>query len=361
MREAGRPSHFPQATIRTDCHPLHSARIWRPASACSAMLLGYVGCLAGIMLTDHLLISVALTTIACCIGCQLFVIAHDACHGSYTNARLANDILGRLAFLPSLHNFSLWRYQHNYLHHSFANLRGMDFVWVPLSPHEYDALPRWRRFLERIYRHPSGGGFAAYYIIELWSKRLFLARGGSVDARMRHHRLDAAAVGAYAMVLTAASFISSQNDGAFDEVAFATKLACALAVPFLMICWAIGFVVFFNHTHPRVRWFDSAMAWQCASAPLRDSVNVRFTGIWKIIMPTKIMFHAVHHVDPLIPVGSLEHAVPLIAKNWDCRSWRWTPRRHAAIIRYCGLFDYRSGRWTQIHRKPSAALRRGTV
>src|SRR5258708_4475383 len=45
----------------------------------------------------------------------LFVLGHDAIHGSLTSSRRLNTLFGRAAFLPSLHNASLWLIQHNRL------------------------------------------------------------------------------------------------------------------------------------------------------------------------------------------------------------------------------------------------------
>src|SRR5262249_11987150 len=39
---------------------------------------------------------------------MLLVIGHDAGHQSYTSSRLINHVIGRIAFLPALHSFSLW-------------------------------------------------------------------------------------------------------------------------------------------------------------------------------------------------------------------------------------------------------------
>jgi hypothetical protein len=44
---------------------------------------------------------------------MLFVIGHDACHQSFTSSRPLNELIGRIAFLPSLHVFSLWECEHN--------------------------------------------------------------------------------------------------------------------------------------------------------------------------------------------------------------------------------------------------------
>src|SRR5277367_1779539 len=44
---------------------------------------------------------------------MLFVVGHDACHGSYTSRRWLNASMGRIAFLPTLTPFSTWELSHN--------------------------------------------------------------------------------------------------------------------------------------------------------------------------------------------------------------------------------------------------------
>jgi omega-6 fatty acid desaturase (delta-12 desaturase) len=55
-------------------------------------------------------------------------------------------------FLPSLTPYSLWEVGHNLGHHVYTNLRGMDYVWTPMTKPEFDALPAWRQLAERFYR-----------------------------------------------------------------------------------------------------------------------------------------------------------------------------------------------------------------
>jgi len=52
---------------------------------------------------------------------RLFVIGHDACHGSYTPNKTLNKWIGRIAFLPSLTPYSLWEIGHNLAHHGFTH------------------------------------------------------------------------------------------------------------------------------------------------------------------------------------------------------------------------------------------------
>src|SRR4030088_2048511 len=62
---------------------------------------------------------------------RLFMIGHDACHGSHFAARWANAPAGRLVFLASYTPFSTWELGHNTLHHGFTNLQGKDYGYTP--------------------------------------------------------------------------------------------------------------------------------------------------------------------------------------------------------------------------------------
>src|SRR5690349_12493109 len=70
-----------------------------------------------------ILIRFAAGTAAGVLLAVLFVIGHDACHGSYTSRRGLNAVIGRIAFLPTLIPFSSWELSHNLTHHAYTNLK----------------------------------------------------------------------------------------------------------------------------------------------------------------------------------------------------------------------------------------------
>lgn len=74
----------------------------------------------------------------------LFVIGHDAAHSCYSISKTLDAVLGRLALLPALHNFTLWRIVYNRMHHMELCVQGLN-SWSPLSK-------------ERLYRSPLGLG-----------------------------------------------------------------------------------------------------------------------------------------------------------------------------------------------------------
>src|ERR1051325_1150050 len=99
----------------------HATGCVRPLADVMAHALTYLLSIALVLLSPHPLAGVFGILVASYKAGRLFEVAHDACHGSYTPDPALNRWIGRLAFLPSLHVFGLWRFAHNHLHHGYSN------------------------------------------------------------------------------------------------------------------------------------------------------------------------------------------------------------------------------------------------
>ena len=86
---------------------------------------------------------------------RLFMIQHDCGHGAFFRQRAVNDWVGRVIGVLTLTPYDFWRRAHAIHHAGSGNLdrRGIGDVDM-LTVREYLALPRWRRFQYRLYRHP---------------------------------------------------------------------------------------------------------------------------------------------------------------------------------------------------------------
>jgi len=86
---------------------------------------------------------------------RLFMIQHDCGHGSFFPSRRANDWTGRAIGVLTLTPYDLWRHTHALHHAHSGNLdRASHGSIATLSTREYQALPKARRLLYRLYRHP---------------------------------------------------------------------------------------------------------------------------------------------------------------------------------------------------------------
>src|SRR4051812_48996703 len=176
-------------------------RHWRTSSALRGLLVVavcaavYLGTFAGMFLLPTWwarLISLILQPFA--IG-MLFVIGHDAAHNSLTPIGWLNRLLGRLVMLPAYHPFASWAHNHNTLHHGGTNLKGRHPDFAPFSKEEFDRLPSWRRWLERLYRTPVGIGF--YYVFDFYFRCLIFPRGQHRPPRPLAFQLDRLLVAAF--------------------------------------------------------------------------------------------------------------------------------------------------------------------
>jgi omega-6 fatty acid desaturase (delta-12 desaturase) len=287
---------------------------------------------------------------------RLFIIGHDACHQSLTPHRRLNRWLGRIAFLPSLTAYSLWDMGHNTVHHGFTNLKGVDFVWAPLTQAEYQALSPGRRFMERLYR--SGWGPGLYYMIEIWWKKMMFPSPASSGGTHRPiFTRDCLLVTGFAALwlggIVWAALATGQSAWLLGLIGF--------VLPLLFWFTMMGFVIYGHHTHVRVQWHDDRAAWQRAQPFVSTTVHLTFPVKIGALMH-HIMEHTAHHVDMSIPLyklksaqAMLEHLLPerIIIQRF---SWRW----YFDTARACKLYDFTRQCWTDFSgcatSQPRAAM-----
>ncbi len=304
---------------------------------------------AAVLLPLHPVLRVLLSVVNGGMIALLFIIGHDACHGSLTPLPWLNKTLGRLAFLPSWHPFICWDLGHNRLHHSWTNLRGRDYVWAPLSKAEFDALSRWRQSLERLYRTLPGVG--VYYIYEIWLKHMIFPRPSDLKRlSLRLLHADRLLVFAFIIGQIAAVIASAKAFG------LSPWLSVALAVVLPQALWnsLMGFVILLHHTHPRVRWYDDPEEWTFYSGQVGGTVHVLFPWPFGALLH-HIMEHTAHHIDPRVPLYNLpaaQKAVESVFQEDVIRS-PFTPGNLRMILSRCQLYDYRNHRWLTFDGAPS--------
>ena len=61
---------------------------------------------------------------------------------------------------------------------------------------------------------------------------------------------------------------------------------CVVVVPFAVLTFDIGFVVYFNHTHPDLPWFTNRDRWSHLSGQLDATIDLEFPRSWRISSAT---------------------------------------------------------------------------
>ncbi len=280
----------------------------------------------------------------------LFVLGHDACHGSLTSSAFGNRLLGRLCFLPSLHPYTSWEYSHNALHHGWTNVYGKDPVFAPLSFAQFQRLPKWRKAVERMYR--SALGLWLYYLVEIWWKYEIFPRPT--------HRRKTRRFGFELDRLLVLGFVIAQCAGVFwYAVHHHTNpfllVLVAFALPFLLFDAAMGFVIHQHHTHPRVPWYATEQDWSFFRGQVEAVVHVEFPRIVDVVLH-HIMDHTAHHVDPKIPLYNLCNAQRALEEAYGSQiiSLKWTLREFRRTLATCRLFDYDHHRWLDYDGNPTS-------
>jgi omega-6 fatty acid desaturase (delta-12 desaturase) len=301
----------------------------------------YAVCTAAAAAHPWLLVRIVAGTCSGVLLAVLFVLGHDACHGSFTSQRRLNAIIGRIAFLPTLTPFSTWELSHNLTHHVYTNLKPRDYVWTPLTKGEYDALPARRKRLERIYRHPLG--LALYYPVEIWWKRLIFPLPRYVQPLKAIYTADSLlCVGIFLLVLVVIA-----RHG-FLAVLF------AMVWPFAIWIWLMSWALLAQHTHPDVPWFDDEREWRAAQAQTLVTVHVVAPGPLNFILH-RIMEHTAHHLDVTVPLYHLASAqAELERQSADVVVQRWTPHSFMEHLRACKLYDYARQQWLDFKGNPTS-------
>ena len=275
---------------------------------------------------------------------RLFIIGHDAAHGSLTGSQLLNAVVARLAFLPSLHPCSLWQVGHNRVHHSFTNLKGLDFIWIPFSPKEYTKLPRWRRNLEHFYR--SVFGFWAYYLVEIWWKYLSFSGIRITQKGRWRYVIDIALVLGFLGVQVITVLSARATNGPHHALLALRDIALAVVVPFVVWNWLMAFIIYNHHTHASVRFFKKRSEWCFYEGQVKGTVHVMFPRTVGMLL-NEIMEHTVHHVDVNIPYYRLAAAQRFLQQHLrnDLVVEKWSLQSFARTVHRCQVYDYDRHRW----------------
>jgi omega-6 fatty acid desaturase (delta-12 desaturase) len=272
---------------------------------------------------------------------NLFIIAHDACHQSFTTSRTLNRVIGTIAMLPGFHAYSLWDHEHNRRHHRFNNVRALDHNWEPMTFEEYARAGILRRVEYRFHRSFLGSPF--YYLFSIWAKHIVVARKHAIGRVHWIHIADVALIWTWIPLhIALAAWI-----GHLHGKSIWASASIAVLIPFMIFSMMLSIAILFHHTHPDVPWYRDIPQWREEHGVINGVVHARMPApmSWLFL---NIMDHNAHHYAPGVPLyrlremqQALEHKAMSVNRITPWRLWK--------LSRDCKFFDYGTGRWQDAH------------
>jgi omega-6 fatty acid desaturase (delta-12 desaturase) len=274
-----------------------------------------------------------------CIS-TLFVLGHDAAHGALFRSARLNGIVATAGLLPSLHGYSVWVLGHNRIHHVHTGSEGVDFVWHPLSPAAYAALPWFEKMRHRIEWSAYGAGL--YYVRAVWWQRM--VRAAAPPRFESAFRRDRLLVAAYAAVFSLlCMWLGHARSGTLAGGVWMWLKVGVLP----WVCWNyfIGATVYVHHIALDARWFRREQ-WSRFKGQVLATTNF-VARPWYNFFAHNIYLHVPHHVDTRIPFYGLPAAAEALTRHFgDCIHTRpLRLRDYVETTRRCKLYDFERGVW----------------
>jgi acyl-lipid omega-6 desaturase (Delta-12 desaturase) len=270
----------------------------------------------------------------------LFILGHDAAHGSLFSSSRLNYLIGQTCMLPSLHIFEMWCYGHNRIHHGHTTREEMDYVWHPTTPADYAGLSPARKLAHRLKWSALGGGI--YYLWDIWWRQMILFQA---PEKMRDDaRRDRSVVAGFFALASAAL--------AWAGYAFYGSASGALwmwvkvfGVPFLLWNYSIGIAVYVHHISPNIAW-RQRRSWDKFGGQMEGTTILHIPPVLNFFYHN-IFLHVPHHVDMRIPFYQLPIATEALRKHYGSvvHERRYRLRDYFATTRCCKLFDFEQGIW----------------
>ena len=283
----------------------------------------------------------------------LFIIGHDCVHKCYFPSLRANQIMGRLAFLPTAHSASLWEAGHNRFHHGKTCFRDVDYVWRPMSVEDYRAAGPVRRCVERLNRGILGQFFN--YPVTIWIPKLILPVAPEVRAQWKRYFWDSALVvlGHGAIIAAILTLGKMWN----PEMSYLAIFAVAWALPMVVWNFLASFSFFLHHAHEDNHWFDKAEDWSFYGSSIEGTTHMEIPALKWLGLYYNVMEHAAHHALSTIPIYHLDTAGKLLRAHYGdaVTAYEFTFRDFFRILKNCKLYDYKNRCWADFEGNPTGA------
>lgn len=237
------------------------------------------------------LLTLLLAPLTAGFGMRMFIIFHDAGHGSFFKSRRANDFIGAFTGFLLFTPYYAWRHSHAVHHATSGDLdhRGTGDIWT-LTKEEYLTLPLWKKAAYRLYRNP----FVIFVIgptLDFVVLQRFVSMNAATNDRERR-----------SVVFTNISLLVLLVVMHFT---IGLKAYIMVMLPVIMIASSLGVYLFYvQHQFENAYW-EHHDEWDFATAALYGSSFFKMPKFFQFFSGN-IGFHHIHHLSPRIPNYNLE-------------------------------------------------------
>ena len=271
-----------RAAIAPFEHPDLWRSIWATVNSLVPFFVLWYLMYRSLSLSYWLTLALAIPTVGFYV--RIFILFHDCGHGSMFRQRWANDLVGVITGIITLHAYYNWRHEHAVHHATSGNLdrREMGDI-TTLTVREYQALPPLRRLGYRLYRHPMVLLFFGPLFQFVIATRFNAGRGGK---RERH-----------SVYFTNAALLAVL---AIMWATIGLKAFVLIQLPIIWIGGSVGIWLFYvQHQFEGTIW-DRPPDWDFAKAAVHGSSFLRLPRVldW---FTGSIGYHHIHHLSPRIP------------------------------------------------------------
>ena len=266
---------------------------------------------------------------------MLFVWAHDAAHGALFKNRKIAEPLATIAMLPSLNIYRMWAYGHNKVHHGFTSFSPIDWIWRPLTPQQYQSLPKLQRLLYRVERNVFTCAF--HYLRRIWWDEMLHFNPGKDKQQRQYYRNGKSFVLLYVLLISTLAYVYAGG---------IIGILAVVILPFVVFNYFIAMIVYLHHTHPDIPFFDLKKEWSHSVGALYCSTIIHCSKLSKMLLHN-IMTHIPHHLDTRIPFYHLPRAYQALKKEYGKYfheyRFKWTYVHN--VFRQCKLYDFEKKLW----------------
>lgn len=231
-------------------------------------------------------LTIAIDVVAALFVMRIFIIFHDAGHGSFFKDRRWNEITGIITGIITYTPYYAWRHAHAVHHATASDLdnRGTGDVWT-LTYEEYQKLTPINKLAYRLYRNPL-----VIFVFGPPLEFIVLQRLPSFNRSKKAREINSITYTNIALLLI---FIGM-------SVTIGMKEFIMVQLPIIWMASSLGVWMFYvQHQYEDMYW-EHHEEWSFERAALEGSSFYKLP-FWLNWFTGNIGYHHIHHLSPRIP------------------------------------------------------------